>query len=172
MQEPLEANPALFTTFLVYHRSILPDFSDPNFDPTVFKLKTKKTAETGVQASNEMKQARRKLRIRDKLRQQSEELLEPLRVAADLEACPAATRSSMPYGTELSKSEATLVMEESLTTAQIVNEIARVYVAKIAADEQDDQLNRKRLSLADFALVCCVVPQYQPVTTNNLLLLV
>lgn len=153
----------------MYHRSVLPDFSDPDFDPAVFKLRTKKTAETGVQTSNDVKQTRQKLRIRDKLRQQSEVLLEPLRVAADHEVCPTATRSSMPYGTELSKSEATLVMEESLTIAQIVNEIARVYVAKIAADEQDDQMNRKRLSLADFALVCCVVPQYQPVMTNKLL---
>ncbi|KAG7379807.1 hypothetical protein PHYPSEUDO_008103 [Phytophthora pseudosyringae] len=146
--EPLEANPALFTTFLLYHRNVLPDFNDPDFDPTVFKMRTKKMIETGVQTSNKLNQGRRKLRTREKLRRECEELLEPLRAVAEKDITPTATSTQ----TAESKSEEELLTEEALQTSQVLNEIARLYVAKIAADEQDDAMNRKRQSLADFVM--------------------
>ncbi|GMF20106.1 unnamed protein product [Phytophthora lilii] len=156
LQEPLEANPALFTTFLLYHRSVLPDFNDPDFDPTVFKLKTKKVVETGVQTSSKLNQGRRRLRAREKLRRQCEELLEPLRAATEKEVTLTATITPGSEGSE-TKSEEELLTEEVLSTPQIMNEIARLYVAKIAADELDDSTNRKRQSLADFVLELYVI---------------
>ncbi|KAE9349564.1 hypothetical protein PF008_g6849 [Phytophthora fragariae] len=146
--EPLEANPALFTTFLLYHRNILPDFNDPDFDPTVFKLTTKQVADTGVQTSSKLNQGRRKLRAREKLRRECEELLEPLRAETEKEVILSATITQASEA----KSEEELLTEEGLTTYQIVNEIGRIYIAKIAADEQDDSMNRKRQSLADFVM--------------------
>ncbi|KAI9980059.1 hypothetical protein PInf_026884 [Phytophthora infestans] len=143
--EPLETNPALFTTFLVYHRSILPDFNDPDFDPTVFKLKRTKKIEIGVQTSKNLNQGRRKLRAREKLRRECEELLEPLRAIAAKEVTVTATNTQ----TIEAKSEDELLNEEASSTAEIMNEIARLYLAKIAADEHDDAMNRKRQSFAD-----------------------
>ncbi|KAL4176914.1 hypothetical protein KRP22_001851 [Phytophthora ramorum] len=146
--EPLEANPALFTTFLLYHRNVLPDFSDPNFDPTAFKLKTKKMVESSVQTTNKLNHGRRKLRVREKLRRECEELLEPLRAATDKEVTRTATSTLARSG----KSDEELPTEGASSTPQIVNEIARLYVAKMAADEQDDSISRKRQSLADFTM--------------------
>ncbi|KAK1934981.1 hypothetical protein P3T76_010747 [Phytophthora citrophthora] len=141
--EPLEANPALFTTFLLYHRSVLPDFNDPNFDPTVYKLKTKILMETGVQTSNKLNQGRRKLRARDKLRTKCEELLEPLRAVPEKEINLAASSQSTQTDEEV-------LSDDALPVSDILNAIGRIYVAKIAADEHDDMMNRKRQSLADF----------------------
>jgi len=144
-QEPLEANPALFTTFLLYHRSVLPDFNDPEFDPTVFKLKTKKVVETGVQTSHKLSQGRR-----------CEELLEPLRASTEQRVTLTATNPQTAGGPG-EKSEEELLTEDILSPPQIINEIARLYVAKMAADEQDDSMNRKRQSLADFVMEFYVV---------------
>ncbi|KAG6968125.1 hypothetical protein JG687_00003927 [Phytophthora cactorum] len=146
--EPLETNPALFTTFLVYHRSVLPDFNDPDFDPTVFKLKTTKKVEIGVQTSKNLNQGRRKLRAREKLRRECEELLEPLRAVAAKDIAVTATSTQ----TTDAKTEEELLNEEAVSIAEILNEIARLYVAKMAADEHDDSMNRKRQSLADFMM--------------------
>ncbi|KAF1789777.1 Sugar isomerase (SIS) [Phytophthora cactorum] len=146
--EPLETNPALFTTFLVYHRSVLPDFNDPDFDPTVFKLKTTKKVEIGVQTSKNLNQGRRKLRTREKLRRECEELLEPLRAVAAKDIAVTATSTQ----TTDAKTEEELLNEEAVSIAEILNEIARLYVAKMAADEHDDSMNRKRQSLADFMM--------------------
>ncbi|KAL3666224.1 hypothetical protein V7S43_009009 [Phytophthora oleae] len=145
-QEPLEANPALFTTFLLYHRSVLPDFNDPDFDPTVFKLKTKIITETGVQTSNKINQGRKKLRAREKLRSECEELLEPLRAVPEKEASLTATSA------QSTQTEEAVLTDDALSTSDILNAIARIYVAKIAADEHDDMANRKRQSLADFVM--------------------
>ncbi|KAG6610575.1 Sodium/hydrogen exchanger [Phytophthora cinnamomi] len=149
--EPFEANPALFTTFLLYHRNVLPDFNDPDFDPTVFKLTTKTVVETGVQTSSKLNQGRRKLRAREKLRRQCEELLEPLRAMTEKEVTLSTTITQTTGGSE-PKTEEELLTEENWTTYQIVNEIGRIYIAKIAADEHDDAMNRKRQSLADFVM--------------------
>ncbi|ETI31889.1 hypothetical protein F443_21212 [Phytophthora nicotianae P1569] len=144
--EPLETNPALFTTFLVYHRSVLPDFNDPDFDPTVFKLKTIKKVDACVQTSKTLNQGRRKLRSREKLRRDCEELLESLKAATAVTITATCTQITE------AKSEEELLNEESSSTAEILNEIARLYVAKIAADEHDDAIKRKRQSLADFVM--------------------
>ncbi|KAG3110117.1 hypothetical protein PI124_g10958 [Phytophthora idaei] len=146
--EPLETNPALFTTFLVYHRSVLLDFNDPYFAPTVFKLKTTKKVEIGVQTSKNLNQGRRKLRAREKLRRECEELLEPLRAVAAKDIAVTATSTQ----TTDAKTEEELLNEEAVSIAEILNEIARLYVAKMAADEHDDSMNRKRQSLADFMM--------------------
>ncbi|GMF53122.1 unnamed protein product [Phytophthora fragariaefolia] len=151
VQEPLEANPALFTTFLLYHRNILPDFNDPDFDPTAYKLTMKKVVETGVQTSSKLNHGRRKLRAREKLRRDCEELLEPLRATTEkkITLCTTTTQTA---GLSEPKSDEELLTDECLTTDQILNEIGRIYVAKIAADEHDDTINRKRQSLADFVM--------------------
>ncbi|KUF92633.1 Sodium/hydrogen exchanger [Phytophthora nicotianae] len=146
VQEPLETNPALFTTFLVYHRSVLPDFNDPDFDPTVFKLKTIKKVDACVQTSKTLNQGRRKLRSREKLRRDCEELLESLKAATAVTITATCTQITE------AKSEEELLNEESSSTVEILNEIARLYVAKIAADEHDDAIKRKRQSLADFVM--------------------
>ncbi|OWZ14720.1 hypothetical protein PHMEG_00011758 [Phytophthora megakarya] len=145
--EPLEANPALFTTFLLYHRNVLPDFNGPGFDPTVYKLRNKQLVEIGVQTINKLNHERRKPRAREKLRVQCEELVESLRAMPGKDASPVATS---PETTEVNPEE--VIPEDVLSPPQILNEIARLYVAKIASDERDDTMNRKRQSIADFVM--------------------
>ncbi|POM75051.1 Hypothetical protein PHPALM_7894, partial [Phytophthora palmivora] len=145
--EPFEANPALFTSFLLYHRNVLPDFNDPAFDPTVYKLRTKQLVSIGVQTSNKLNHGRKKPRAREKLRCECEELVESLRAVAGKDVTIATANTDT---TETKPEE--VITEDVLSPPQMLNEIARLYVAKITTDELDDSMNRKRQSIAEFAM--------------------
>ncbi|RLN25878.1 hypothetical protein BBJ28_00000855 [Nothophytophthora sp. Chile5] len=151
--EPLEANPALLTTFLVYHRKILPDFSAPDFDPTLFKLQTKKLMPSSTQTCTNLTRASGKLRLREKMRQQGEELQALLKTTSDKESTLTATPLPSAAVAQIPASARAGTSESIPAPVDIKSEIARVYVAKIVADEQDDTVNRKRQSLADFVQV-------------------
>ncbi|RLN05888.1 hypothetical protein BBJ28_00007597 [Nothophytophthora sp. Chile5] len=148
--EPLEANPALLTTLLVYHRKILPAFSAPDFEPTLFKLQTKKLMQSSTQTCTSLTRASGKLRLREKMRQQGEELQAPLKTTSGKEITLAATPLPSAAVAQVPASVRAGASESIPTPVDIKSEIARMYVAKIAADKQDDTVNRKRQSLANF----------------------
>lgn len=71
----MEANPTLFSNFLVYHRDVLPDLSAPDFNPMLFQLESKKFETIATQTDKNLAKFSEKLRIREQLELQEREML-------------------------------------------------------------------------------------------------
>lgn len=169
LMEPLEANPTLFSNFLVYHRDALPDLSAPDFNPLLFQIESKKFASASTQTSKNLFKSVGTLRIREQIELQEAEMVALARLpltsagAADplppslqrkrSEAIPEPQDASGVTSTAASSEDASAGVADSsplLTPSSVVQEIARLYVKKIHADEQDDVSRRTRRELVAF----------------------
>lgn len=155
LQEPLEANPILLTTFLAMHRNQLPDLSDPNFEAMLFHIQSKKSVDACVQTE--------KLRLNSNAGKRASgafllgERNSLLRLVTDMERtvnpAPDTERKASNAAISSKFSSGCVDLDTIPSASEVASEIIRLYVSKIIADARDDATHRKRQILHCFVLV-------------------
>lgn len=144
----------------MYHRKVLPDFSDPSFNPMLFQLESKKFHDKSSQTGKTLVNLTGRLRIREKIERQGEEMRAVMKSVKPESSPRVGDSTSSSFSSSSSSSQTPHATASSLvadfddvpvlTPSEVVKEIARLYVKKIHADAEADAKKRKRQRLVEF----------------------